>query len=139
MKFYLILQPLLENDVTFDKLKERYKEILADLVSARNKPDCSCRNRVLNFLEVKYKVPEEKAFLNELIDDNSIRDIVIDILNEDEEVNRALKTPHLIKKEDGYYEKFLNKLQETNVHHYVRSINIVDRGDFVEIFLFGYK
>jgi hypothetical protein len=139
MKFYLILQTLLENDVTFDRLKERYKEILADLVSARNQPDCACRNKVLNFLEVKYKVSEEKTFLDELIDDNSVRDIVIDILNEDEEVNRILKTPHLIKKEDGYYEKFLNKLQETNAHHYVRSISVIDKGEFVEMFLFGYK
>lgn len=40
---------LLQNNDVFDRLKNDYPDVLADLVSLKNNPNCSCRNRVLKF------------------------------------------------------------------------------------------
>ena len=37
---------LIKNDTFFDVIKGKFPEILADLTSSRNNPNCSCRNRV---------------------------------------------------------------------------------------------
>ena len=139
MKFYLISRVLIENEKTFNLLKSKYKEILADLISAKDKPSCSCNNRIISFLEEKYKNQEDKKFIDSLIEDDSVKDVITEILNDDQEINQILNTPHLIKKEEGYYEKFLKFLVEKGADNYVRSLSVIDRGDSVEIFVFGYK
>jgi len=40
---------LLKNDKTFERLKVDFPEILADLITFRNNPNCSCRGRVFKF------------------------------------------------------------------------------------------
>lgn len=63
----LYVTALVNNDPTFETLKSRYTEILADLVSFKTNPNCSCKNRVGSFIAKKYnESPEDKAFLDEL-------------------------------------------------------------------------
>lgn len=139
MKFDLILTILLENEDVFHALKKRYHTILADLISARDNSNCSCRGRVLSFLEEKYKDETEKRFIDDLIQNSKLKDIVDKIFKEDQDINAILSVPHILEKQEGYYKRFLDFLQEKQAHHYIRSINIIDHGKHVEVFLFGFK
>lgn len=66
-KLHLYINALVNNEQTFEILKNKYTEILADLVSYKTNPNCSCRGRVNNFLTEKYNSSEEdKAFLESL-------------------------------------------------------------------------
>jgi len=139
MNFKLILTILLENEDVFRALKKRYNEIFADLASAKDNSNCSCRGRVSSFLEKKYKDETEKKFIDDLVQNSNLKDAINKVFREDEDINSILSVSHILEKQEGYYKKFLDFLQEKKVHHYIRSINIIDHGKHVEIFLFGFK
>lgn len=44
---------LVHNDNIFHKLKNDFPEVLADLVSFKENPNCSCRNRLIKFFTEK--------------------------------------------------------------------------------------
>ena len=141
MKFHLILDPLLRNQNIFQKLKEKYPEIIDDLDSAKDNTQCSCRGRVAAFLYKKYnEEPEEKSFIDDLINsDILVLKGIEAILGEHQRINDILGKVHVLEKKDNYYQDFLNYLENNMIHHFVRSFSVVDKGDKVEIYLLGWK
>jgi len=61
----------IKNDVFFDSLKDKFPEILADLTSSRNNPNCSCKNRVKAHLQAK--ITSEESYFNNLINNEEIK------------------------------------------------------------------
>ena len=55
----ILLKTLLKHDQTFDSLKHKFPEILADLTSARINSNCSCINKVKLYLISKLKNEED--------------------------------------------------------------------------------
>jgi hypothetical protein len=66
----------LKNDTFFNSLKDKFPEILADLTSSRNNPNCSCKNRVKIFLQEK--ITSEQDYFNNLINNEEIKKITIE-------------------------------------------------------------
>jgi hypothetical protein len=64
----------LKQDVFFNSLKQKFPEILADLTSSRNNPNCSCKNRVKTFLESK--INSEGDYFNNLINIEEIKKLI---------------------------------------------------------------
>ncbi len=64
----------IKNDTFFNSLKEKFPEILADLTSSRNNPNCSCKNRVKAHLQSKLQT--ESEFFNNLLNNEEIKKIV---------------------------------------------------------------
>lgn len=52
---------LMKNETFFNSLRAKFPDILADLVSSRTNPNCSCKNRVSSYLASKLQV-ESKYF-----------------------------------------------------------------------------
>ena len=61
----------MKNDVFFDSLKDKFPEILADLTSSRNNPNCSCKNRVK--VHLQNKITTEQDYFNNLINNEEIK------------------------------------------------------------------
>jgi hypothetical protein len=61
----------IKNDTFFDSLKDKFPEILADLTSSRNNPNCSCKNRVKAHLQAK--ITAEQNYFNNLINNQEIK------------------------------------------------------------------
>ena len=61
----------IKNDIFFDSLKDKFPEILADLTSSRNNPNCSCKNRVKAHLQAK--IAAEESYFNNLISNEEIK------------------------------------------------------------------
>lgn len=64
----------IKNDLFFNSLKGKFPEILADLTSSRNNPNCSCKNRVKAHLQSKLEA--ESEFFNNLLSNEEIKKIV---------------------------------------------------------------
>jgi hypothetical protein len=60
-----------KNDTFFNSLKDKFPEILADLTSSRNNPNCSCKNRVKAHLQAK--ITTEESYFNNLISNEEIK------------------------------------------------------------------
>ena len=81
----ILLKTLLKHDQTFDSLKHKFPEILADLTSARINSNCSCINKVKLYLISKLKNEEEfieyASKIAEISDDKKILRKKIDYIN----------------------------------------------------------
>jgi arsenate reductase-like glutaredoxin family protein len=64
----------LKNDTFFTSIKDKFPEILADLTSARNNPNCSCKNRVKAHLQAK--ITTEEDYFNNLINNEEIKKLL---------------------------------------------------------------
>ena len=63
-----------KNDTLFNSLKDKFPEILADLTSSRNNPNCSCKNRVKAHLQGK--ITTEQDYFNNLINNEEIKKLL---------------------------------------------------------------
>jgi hypothetical protein len=61
----------LKNDTFFTSIKDKFPEILADLTSSRNNPNCSCKNRVKAHLQTK--LTNEADYFNNLINVDEVK------------------------------------------------------------------
>jgi hypothetical protein len=61
----------IKNDTFFNSLKDKFPEILADLTSSRNNPNCSCKNRVKSHLQGKIAI--EQDYFNNLINNEEVK------------------------------------------------------------------
>jgi hypothetical protein len=61
----------LKNDTFFTSIKDKFPEILADLTSSRDNPNCSCKNRVRTHLQGK--ITTEGDYFNNLINNEEIK------------------------------------------------------------------
>jgi len=64
----------LKNDTFFNSLKDKFPEILADLTSSKNNPNCSCKNRVKAHLQAK--ITTEEDYFNNLINNEEIKKLL---------------------------------------------------------------
>jgi hypothetical protein len=64
----------IKNDVFFNSLKGKFPEILADLTSSRDNPNCSCKNRVKAHLQSK--ITSEEDYFNNLINNEEIKKLL---------------------------------------------------------------
>jgi len=64
----------MKNDVFFNSLKEKFPDILADLVSSRDNPNCSCRNRVRSYLSPK--TVTEVVYFEDLLNNQEIKKLI---------------------------------------------------------------
>jgi hypothetical protein len=82
----ILLRTLLNHDETFDSLKHKFPEILADLTSARINSNCSCINKVKLYLISKLE--NEEDYFNGLFRNENLRSQLIHIM---ESTNNKLK------------------------------------------------
>jgi hypothetical protein len=65
---------LIKDDNFFDAIKVKFPDILADLTSSRNNPNCSCKNRVKAYLNSKLE--SENEFFSNLISNEPIKSLI---------------------------------------------------------------
>jgi hypothetical protein len=64
----------IKNDGLFNSLKNKFPEILADLTSSRENPNCSCKGRVRNYLRSKFAT--EKEYFDSILNLEEIKKII---------------------------------------------------------------
>jgi hypothetical protein len=67
----IFFNTFIKNDTFFNSLKDKFPEILADLTSSRNNPNCSCKNRVKAHLQSK--LANEADYFNNLINNEEVK------------------------------------------------------------------
>jgi hypothetical protein len=65
---------LIKDDTFFNAIKIKFPDILADLTSSRNNPNCSCKNRVKAYLNSKLE--SENEFFSNLISNEPIKSLI---------------------------------------------------------------
>jgi len=122
---------LVENDQSWERLKAKYPEILADLTSSRFNPTCSCRNRVASFLNEKFNSSEEdRKYLGQLFLIPEIAEKAINIINDHQSQQAAYENfpkVHTIKRGENSWKEFLNHLNKNNFH--ITSFSVLNKDE----------
>jgi len=82
----ILLSIILKDDPSFDSLKNKFPQILADLTSARINPKCSCVNKVKFYLISKLQ--NEKEYFEVFFANENLRSKLIKAM---ESANNKLK------------------------------------------------
>jgi len=129
---YAYIFAALEDDTSFSLLKDRYPDILADLVSAKSNSNCSCRGRVVSYITQKYKTDTERVFLDGIFSkEKTINNASNQIKQNQETITNTLSGKiFTLMKKDNYWEEFT----KTTFGKMFRSFSIVDRGDSVDVY-----
>jgi hypothetical protein len=131
----IYIQALVNNNDTFEALKSRYTEILADLVSFKSNPNCSCKARVNGFIARRYmEAPEEKTFIDELIKNPEI------VKSYDTLSKIMTSRPGNIRNLSGQIFKVPKgdeawaALSRDTAGAAFKSFHVLDRGDYSEVY-----
>jgi hypothetical protein len=113
---------LIKDDTTFNRLKNDFPEILADLTTFKSNPNCSCRGRVTKFFSDKLQ--QDSTLLNKYIYNEAE---LIEQLNQVEisrqQNNYSGRIITLPKNETSWQQL----AQEINQGKFFRSFSVVER------------
>jgi len=129
---YAYIFATLADDPSFLLLKDRYPDILADLVSAKSNSNCSCRGRVIAYITQKYGTDTERVFLDGIFSNETVvRNAADQIKQNQEKITNTLSGKiFTLMKKDNYWEEFT----QTAANKMFRSFSIVDKGDSVDVY-----
>jgi len=65
----------LKNETFFNSIRDKFPDILGDLTSSRDNPNCSCKGRVRGFLQSRIR--NDANYFNELVSNTEINDLII--------------------------------------------------------------
>jgi hypothetical protein len=65
----------LKNETFFNSIRDKFPDILGDLTSSRDNPNCSCKGRVRGFLQSRIR--NDANYFNELLTNSEINDLII--------------------------------------------------------------
>lgn len=118
---------LIKQESFFNSLKNKFPEILADLVSSRDNPNCSCKNRVKAFL--LSKIESENTFFEKLFSKENIEKIIEE---KDSEIGNG-KIFEIGKGEDHWI-SLCSRLKLINFKF--RSFSVVEKEDKLIVYFF---
>ena len=119
---------LIRNDVVFDEIKKDFPEILADLVSYRGNPNCSCRGRVFKFFTEALQ--KDSTVLNKYIKNQEELAEVIKSGNEQRQSNNYNGKVFIIDKTQTAWSEFSKTLAGKSF----RGFSVVERDDVVAVY-----
>lgn len=126
---------------------EKYPEIFADIVSASDNPNCTCRGRVAIFFENRpsetleiYKdlltrYPQEESFYQNLF--KRIQEIIEKFnLQLSVDINEPISLAGRVFKfkTDEEYTNFITKINSKR--HYYKGIQIIEKNDEIKIYFY---
>lgn len=136
-KLHSYVPALVEVDESWEALKTRYPQILADLTSSKFNPNCSCRQRVGSFLNEKYESSEdEKQFILKLFSIPKVVEKSAEVLvssRRREKAYQEFPRVHSVPKGEQAWADFLKFLEKNDFHP--QSFSVVDKGETVTVYL----
>jgi len=121
---------LMKDDSTFESLKSDFPDILADLVTFRTNPNCSCRGRVVKFFTTKLE--ESPGVLNKYIKDPNSLNTELQKIKTQRIDNNYSGRILTVSKGDEAWKTFAQEI--TSGGKYFRAFSVVENGDSLKVY-----
>ena len=142
----IYLDALVGIDHVYEALKKRYPQMLADIVSSRENPNCGCRNRLSGFLIEQYNNPSEAEFIKNLLADHRVLERALQIKNLSQQNHQPIpqqsspqipQDPSKVKKytlnkSQTGWDSFAEWIESRQIQF--RSFSVVDRGNELDVY-----
>ena len=135
-KIQKYLRILLDLDPVYNILKERFPNLLDDLISAKTNPSCACNQRIVEGLIKSYQESDESK---NLIDDIFSRpDVVESAKNYDEAIEQWQRKEkdffgkiHIVGKSSEDWRDFGNFVRNQGLH--IQGMSVIEKPDNLEV------
>ena len=119
---------LLKDDETFEQLKADFPEILADLITFRENPNCTCRGRVIKFFTEQLE--KNLLVLNKYVKDREALEAEMKQLADKRQANNYAGKVFVIAKGEEAWFAFAKSLIGKNF----RSFSIAEREHDIAVY-----
>jgi hypothetical protein len=123
-----ILPILIKDDETFNRLKNDFSSILADLVTFKDNPNCSCRGRVFKFFSEQLEI--NPTVLDQYVKDTNEITLKLQSLNEERANNNYAGKVFVIDKGEEAWATFAGTLPGKMF----RMFSVAERDDKVVVY-----
>lgn len=123
-----VLPILIKDDEIFNRLKNDFPSMLADLVTFKDNPNCSCRGRIFKFFTEQLEA--NPGFLDQYVKDTSIITLKLQSLAEERTNNNYAGRVFMIDKGDEAWAAFAGSLPGKMF----RMFSVVERDDKVVVY-----
>lgn len=124
-----VVSYLLKDDDTFEQLKADFPDILADLLTFRNNPNCTCRGRVIKFFSAELQ--KDKTVLNKYVKDTEgLNKILLSLEQQRINSNYSGKILKIENTEEAW-----KKLSVELTGKIFRSFSVADKGTQLWVYL----
>jgi hypothetical protein len=124
-----IISIILQNKDAFEELKKDFPEILADLTTFRENPNCSCRGRVTKYFNEKIVAGNESIF-DKYVDHRL--DLIKDINSVNSLHSEKILSGKIIK--IGKNEEDWNNLWRVTSGKVFRSFSTIEKEDAIHVY-----
>lgn len=122
------LNYLVNNDASYQQMKNDFPEVLADWISMKNNPNCSCKERVNKYFHGR--IVKEPNLLDKYVKNTEeFKSFLDNIIKQRIESNYSGRI-FLIPKNEESWKEFANKCSTKSF----RSFSIVERENEVAIY-----
>jgi len=119
---------IMQDDGTFDQLQKDFPNILADLVTFRTNPNCSCRGRVIKFFTEQLE--KDPMVMNQYVKDLEGLKVYLDKIQSERQLNNYGGRIFTIPSGQESWLSFAASLQGKMF----RSFSIVHKGDEIMVY-----
>jgi hypothetical protein len=123
-----VLPIIIRNDTVFEQIKSDFPDILADLVTFKANPNCTCRGRVFKFFTEQLE--KEPSSLNKYIKDEVSLQAELKTLSDQRLANNYAGRVFVIAKTEEAWTEFAKSL----VGKAFRSFSIAERENTVAVY-----
>lgn len=123
-----ILPILVKDDEIFNRLQTDFSSILADLVTFKDNPNCSCRGRVFKFFSEHLET--NPGSLDQYVKDASEINIKLQALSDERAANNYAGKVFLVDKGEGAWAAFAATLPGKMF----RMFSVAERDDKVVVY-----
>ena len=128
-----VLTFLIKDDSVFEQLKNDFPNVLADLTTFKNNPNCSCRGRVFKFFGEQLE--QNPNVLEKYVTNPAVVQQELDRLSAERMANNYSGKVFTIDKTDAAWAQF----SATLINKSFRGINLVERENSIAVyFLWSY-
>ena len=119
---------MVKDDSVFEALKTDFPDILADLVTFKSNPNCTCRGRVFKFFTEKLEQSPEA--LNKYVKDAASLTAELDTIKNQRTLNNYSGKVFTVGNTDAAWEEFSRNL----AGKMFRSFAVVEKGDNLKVY-----
>ena len=123
---------MVKDDSVFEALKTDFPDILADLVTFKSNPNCTCRGRVFKFFTEKLEQNPEA--LNKYVKDAAVLTVELDTIKNQRTLNNYSGKVFTIGNTEAAWDEFSKSL----VGKMFRSFAIVEKDGSLRVYFIWF-
>jgi len=136
---------IMRDNTIFDEIKKKYPELIIDLLSSRDNPNCECKQRVINYLTIKLNIKEDESFLKGLIDSDNTKKLKEEVnenwkfiieqqSHKQQNVSLEFSSPgkiYKVENNDQAWSEFVTKIKANLIF---QSFSVLDKETHLEFY-----